>query len=144
MCIGCDRSERTFVQESRRCIPYPGCTKAQKRTLCAVVPLCLPLINTNHLCILTVYDIRVSDSGLQIDAIKDFDVHAIRRKPWTRALAPGALKDYEEIVMSKTGLLMEKLTERVGQDVDISAWMSYYGCVFALGSLLSCGCVSHC
>ncbi|KAI0812689.1 cytochrome P450 [Irpex lacteus] len=73
------------------------------------------------------YDIRVSDSGLQIDAIKDFDLHAIRRKPWTRALAPGALKDYEEIIMSKTGLLMEKLAERVRQDVDISAWMSYYG-----------------
>ncbi|KAI0093115.1 cytochrome P450 [Irpex rosettiformis] len=72
------------------------------------------------------YNIRVTEEGLPIDAIKDFDQHTIRRKPWTRALAPAALKDYEEIILTKTELLMEKLTERVGQDIDISAWMSYY------------------
>lgn len=118
--------------------PILGARKLKKGPCAYYRPPSISLINTKHLFILTVYDIRVSDSGLQIDAIKDFDMHAIRRKPWTRALAPSALKDYEEIIMSKTGLLMEKLTERVGQDVDISAWMSYYGCVSPSKCLGSC------
>ena len=34
-------------------------------------------------------------------------------------------------MVNKAMLLMEKLSERVGQDIDISAWMSYFGYVFS-------------
>lgn len=40
-----------------------------------------------------------------------------------------ALKGYDEIIKAKVGELMDALAQRQSQIVDISEWMSYFGCV---------------
>lgn len=76
-----------------------------------------------------VYDARDVGEGIPIDAIRDLSLHSQRRKPWTRALAPKALKDYDELVKTKANVLVTKMTERVGQEVDLAAWSGYFGLV---------------
>lgn len=59
--------------------------------------------------------------------MRDWDVHAVRRKPWARAMNASALKGYEDIVIRKSTELMEQLTLHLEEVVDMSAWASYYG-----------------
>ena len=78
------------------------------------------------------YDTRANDAGVQLDGMRDFSVHAVRRRPWARAMNSAALKGYESIVVGRTQELMERLSSHDGEVVDISTWMSYYGCAFPL------------
>ncbi|KII88389.1 hypothetical protein PLICRDRAFT_54227 [Plicaturopsis crispa FD-325 SS-3] len=52
--------------------------------------------------------------------------HARRRKPWNRAFASAALKDYQEIVIQKSRELIGVLSSRRSEVVDLSIWMSYF------------------
>ena len=58
--------------------------------------------------------------------------HAQLRKPWNRAFATGPLKDYEQMLIKRAGILISRLEEitnaaidKVGR-VDAAKWASYF------------------
>ena len=61
--------------------------------------------------------------------MRDPVVHAGRRKAWTKAMSPVALKGYEGIIIDKVTLLVEALSNRHGQCVDLSFWINLFGSV---------------
>ncbi|KAJ3551693.1 hypothetical protein NM688_g4557 [Phlebia brevispora] len=73
------------------------------------------------------YAPRKTETGYQLDGMRDFQAHALRRKPWNKAMSIAAVKDYNVIILNKTQELLESLSQRSGQTLDISAWMSYFG-----------------
>jgi cytochrome P450 len=50
--------------------------------------------------------------------------HATRRKIWDRAFTTAALKSYEPLLDSRVAELVENLTSRCGQVVDLALWVS--------------------
>ncbi|EKM52361.1 uncharacterized protein PHACADRAFT_148937 [Phanerochaete carnosa HHB-10118-sp] len=73
------------------------------------------------------YDTRLNPEGdFQLDGIRDFSVHAARRKPWARAMSSAALKGYEPILQMKTLELMEELSKRHREKIDISHWTNLF------------------
>lgn len=73
------------------------------------------------------YDSRQpDDTATQLDGMRDFTAHAARRKPWTKAMSPANLKAYDQTVIQKTHELIEELSQRQGQIVDISHWVNLY------------------
>ncbi|KAH6904490.1 high nitrogen upregulated cytochrome P450 monooxygenase 2 [Coprinopsis sp. MPI-PUGE-AT-0042] len=65
-------------------------------------------------------------------AVRDLDRHAQLRKPWNRAFATGPLKDYEQMLIKRAGILVTRLEEvtneasdKVGR-VDLAQWASYF------------------
>lgn len=73
------------------------------------------------------YDTRLNTDCPQLDSMRDYNEHAVRRKPWARAMNASALKGYEEIVIQKSNELMEQLSSRLGEVVDMNVWIGYYG-----------------
>ncbi|EKM54289.1 uncharacterized protein PHACADRAFT_196722 [Phanerochaete carnosa HHB-10118-sp] len=74
------------------------------------------------------YDTRTTPDGVcQLDGVRDFSVHGLRRKPWVRAMSSTALKGYEPILHTKTLELMEELSKRQGEKIDISHWLNLFG-----------------
>ena len=61
--------------------------------------------------------------------------HKRRRKLWDRAFSTIAIKNYDDIVVRKASELVEQLEKRVGQEIDLSMWMSYFACVASLARL---------
>ena len=59
--------------------------------------------------------------------MREFGPHAARRKPWTKALSPANIKEFDEIIVQKSRELLEVLAKRQGQTIDLSHWMSLYG-----------------
>lgn len=77
------------------------------------------------------YNTRRQGDLIPLDGYRDFVPHAVRRKPWTRALNSGAVKDYEADVHDKVKQLVDSLEAKAekGQTVNISDWMSFFACV---------------
>ena len=74
------------------------------------------------------YVARRSLSGtVQLDGVSDFKEHALRRKPWNKAMSSAAIKTYEPTVKSKVRELIDALGKRAGEEVNISDWISFYG-----------------
>ena len=78
------------------------------------------------------YDTRQQDEGTPLDGIRDWAVHAARRKPWAQAMSSTALKGYDAILVTKVHELAEELNKRAtaGEIINISDWMSYFGYVY--------------
>ncbi|KAJ2934757.1 hypothetical protein H1R20_g2339, partial [Candolleomyces eurysporus] len=67
--------------------------------------------------------------------VRDLDRHAELRKPWNKAFGTGPLKDYEEMLLSRAGLLASRLEELCDQaaaqgdfnaKVDLAEWASFF------------------
>lgn len=52
--------------------------------------------------------------------------HAIRRKPWNRAFNTASLKEFQPFIESRVHQLVDGLSKRQGQAVDIAEWMSFF------------------
>jgi cytochrome P450 len=72
------------------------------------------------------------DVNNSLVAVRDLDRHAQLRKPWNRAFATGPLKDYEEMLIKRAGVLIRRL-EQVSDEtrdgvgrVDLAQWASYF------------------
>lgn len=74
------------------------------------------------------YNTRRQGDLIPLDGYRDFVPHAVRRKPWTRALNTSAIKDYEADVHDKVKQLVDTLGAKAkkGETVDISDWMSFF------------------
>ena len=100
------------------------CQRAHVRPTCQGIPLdLLTQIQSD-------YDSRTTPQKItQIDGVRDFSIHGARRKPWIKAMSMSALKGYEPIVHLKTGELLEELSKRQGEIINISQWMNLYAYV---------------
>ncbi|EAU87606.2 high nitrogen upregulated cytochrome P450 monooxygenase 2 [Coprinopsis cinerea okayama7 len=65
-------------------------------------------------------------------AVRDLERHAQLRKPWNKAFGTGPLKDYEEMLVVRAGLLMDRLEghckaarDKIGR-VDLAKWVSFF------------------
>ncbi|EKM50335.1 uncharacterized protein PHACADRAFT_201174 [Phanerochaete carnosa HHB-10118-sp] len=72
------------------------------------------------------YDTRLYDGEPSLEGIRDPALHAVRRRPWTRAMNSASMKYYEELIYNTVGDLVSGLKERVGGPVDIADWMSLF------------------
>ena len=70
--------------------------------------------------------------------------HAQRRRPWNRAFAPAALKEYEPSLRRRVMQLVELLGKQEGV-LDLAVWIHRFSCVllsaaraFATLSCLEC------
>ena len=76
------------------------------------------------------YDIRTTPEKVTpLDGIRDFSIHGVRRKPWTKAMGISTVKNYEPTIHLKTDELLEELSKRQGEIIDISQWMAFYAYV---------------
>lgn len=68
------------------------------------------------------------DENAQLDGMRDWSAHAVRRKPWTRSMSIAAVKGYEALLVQKIHELLEHLEEKAKKRevVDISTWMSLF------------------
>lgn len=73
------------------------------------------------------YDSRVHPAGISLDGIRDMKYHAARRRPWSRGMSTTAIKYYEELLRLNLASVVTSLQSRVGQKIDISSWMTYFG-----------------
>ena len=82
----------------------------------------------------TVYSGRQLPNGTtSLLNVADPVEHSGRRRTWNRGMSSTALKDYEHIVKNKVQELMDGLSQRQSQDLDISQWMSFFGYVGSKG-----------
>ncbi|KIP10629.1 hypothetical protein PHLGIDRAFT_495533, partial [Phlebiopsis gigantea 11061_1 CR5-6] len=87
-----------------------------------------PIYASKMTCKGPAYDTRVHfDGSVQLDGVRDPAVHSGRRKAWTKAMSPAALKGYEGIIVDKVTLLVEALSKRRGGCVDLSYWINLFG-----------------
>ena len=70
----------------------------------------------------------------QLVALSDNAEHARRRRPWTRAFSPAALKDYEPQLAMRVRLLVSRLSEQGSKSVEIDKWIQWFSYV-CIGSL---------
>ncbi|KAI0808391.1 high nitrogen upregulated cytochrome P450 monooxygenase 2 [Fomes fomentarius] len=57
----------------------------------------------------------MSDEHISMIGIQDNEEHAKRRRAWNRGLSPGAIKEYEGIIMTRTKQLVRRLEEQHGE-----------------------------
>ena len=65
------------------------------------------------------------NTNIQMVGIQDTDVHLRRRRPWNRALGPGAVKEYEVMIALQAGKLVQRLEQQKGR-VLLGQWFSYF------------------
>ncbi|KAF5009948.1 hypothetical protein FDECE_3855 [Fusarium decemcellulare] len=65
--------------------------------------------------------------SISVQATRDKQEHAVRRKVWDRGLNAKALRDYEPRVEKYTRILMSQLEQRRGKPIDITEWFNFYG-----------------
>ncbi|TEB30428.1 high nitrogen upregulated cytochrome P450 monooxygenase 2 [Coprinellus micaceus] len=61
--------------------------------------------------------------------VRDLQRHAQLRKPWNKAFGVGPLKDYEEMLRSRAGMMGSRLDEICGEGVgrvDLTEWTSFF------------------
>jgi hypothetical protein len=64
--------------------------------------------------------------------VRDLQRHAQLRKPWNKAFGVGPLKDYEEMLHSRAGMMGSRLDEICGEGagrVDLTEWTSFFAYV---------------
>ena len=52
--------------------------------------------------------------------MRDFELHAVRRKPWARAMNMAAIKGYEDIIVEKIEQLMQQFAKHEGEPLDMA------------------------
>nr|VWP01392.1 Type III effector protein gala6 [Ganoderma boninense] len=67
----------------------------------------------------------MSETAIAFIGIQDVDEHARRRRPWTRGLAPTALKGYGHVMAHRVPQLIDVLARQEGAVV-LSRWISYF------------------
>lgn len=77
------------------------------------------------------YNTRRQGDLIPLDGYRDFVPHAVRRKPWTRALNSSAVKEYEADVHDKVKQLVDSLEAKAekGEAVNMSDQMSFFAYV---------------
>jgi cytochrome P450 len=53
-------------------------------------------------------------------------MHSQRRRVWDRAFTPASLKDYEPMIHRRASQLIEQLSKRKGQEIDLGHWMGCF------------------
>lgn len=86
----------------------------------------------------TDYNTREHDAGVSLDGLRDMSLHTVRRRPWAKGMNSTAMKHYEGLIRSTVDDLLAALHEREGQRLDISAWMTFFGCVWRHPACVSC------
>ncbi|KAJ3537482.1 hypothetical protein NMY22_g5572 [Coprinellus aureogranulatus] len=69
------------------------------------------------------------DINNHLIGVRDLQRHAELRKPWNKAFGVGPLKDYEEMLIARAGLLGTRLEEMCGDGVgkvDLVEWMNFF------------------
>lgn len=64
---------------------------------------------------------------MSIDGLRDFREHAIRRRPWTRAMNISAISCYTDSLKDKIHELLGVLRQHEGVPVDLAHWLSLFG-----------------
>ncbi|KAI0355826.1 high nitrogen upregulated cytochrome P450 monooxygenase 2 [Trametes cingulata] len=67
----------------------------------------------------------LTSTNLPLVGIMDVEEHLERRKPWARAFTPGALKEYQPMLASRTRQLVRALGQQRGE-LDIAKWINYF------------------
>ncbi|KAK7687806.1 hypothetical protein QCA50_009025 [Cerrena zonata] len=73
------------------------------------------------------YNLRTRDGVSSIDGTKDYSEHAARRRLWDRGLGAAMTKVYMDSLVNVVSELMQKLSNRQNEVVDISQWLSLAG-----------------
>lgn len=58
--------------------------------------------------------------------IRDPQKHAHMRRIWSRGFTPEALRSYHPILNKRVRNLIGHFDVRVGQNIDLSKWISYF------------------
>lgn len=64
---------------------------------------------------------------VNLHTVRDQRVHDNRRKVFSKAFAPSAMKDYEARVVVHCEEFIRQMTRLSGQSFDASAWFKYFG-----------------
>ncbi|KAH9852366.1 high nitrogen upregulated cytochrome P450 monooxygenase 2 [Lenzites betulinus] len=64
-------------------------------------------------------------TNVPLVGILDTAEHLERRKPWTRAFTPAALKEYQPMLAARATQLVDALGRQAGE-IDISKWVNYF------------------
>lgn len=59
-------------------------------------------------------------------SIRDPVLHVQRRKAWNRAFNANSIKNYDSILINRSRELIEGLTKRQLEVVDICKWMEFF------------------
>lgn len=87
-----------------------------------------PIMGTKYTVKGPYYDSRTTpDQITQMDGIRDFSVHGQRRKPWIRAMSSAGIKGFEPVIKMKALELVDELSKKLGENIDISHWMNLFG-----------------
>lgn len=73
------------------------------------------------------YESRMHEAGMSLDGLRDQAVHAVRRRPWARAMNSSNMKYYEELVCEVVDEFVAALSQRLGHVVDFSEWATFFG-----------------
>lgn len=58
--------------------------------------------------------------------VRDHVYHMQRRRPWARAFNINSLKEYEPLIENRVQQLVEGLTGRQGEVIDLNEWISFF------------------
>ncbi|CAK5283611.1 unnamed protein product [Mycena citricolor] len=58
--------------------------------------------------------------------LRDPEEHARRRRPWNRALSTSMLKEYESLVEGRVSQIVDMVSAKRGQPVDLSKWFGWF------------------
>jgi cytochrome P450 len=78
-------------------------------------------------CMMTDYDTRAHEAGISLDGLRDQALHTARRRPWARGMNSASMKYYEELAKSTVSDLITAFSQREGETIDISQWMTFFG-----------------
>jgi hypothetical protein len=73
-----------------------------------------------------VYNKGSSKEVAPIQSQRDPVEHRRRRRTWDRGFSTAAIKNYDEIVVRRARELVKQFEKRVGQEIDVSMWMTYF------------------
>lgn len=71
-------------------------------------------------------------AGISLEGIRDLAHHHERRGVWTRAMNSANVKYYEEPLRDCLENFVTSLSERQGETVDLTEWITFFGYVLVL------------
>ena len=72
------------------------------------------------------------EAGRSVDGIRDLAHHHERRRLWTRAMNSTNMKHYEDPLRNCLNDFVTSLSERQGETVDLTEWVTFFGYVLIL------------
>lgn len=64
---------------------------------------------------------------VNLHTVRSKKIHDARRRVFSKAFAPSALRDYEERVVVHCDEFIRQMQQMQGRPVDASAWLKYFG-----------------